>query len=168
MTQDLIDLQNRLEQNTTELTTQLLFRDSPVLFLGAIDQDQSNTNTEQVEHQKSFPKDRTPPVIINYDTHRQLLPRTKKKYEIMKDPAFLSSPLYPPTLPSKLSLFTKRDDHLIPSSSHDRFTSKSQLTSLYMYATDYISILYNKNQDFFSHPSPPRTCLHTNTGLKIV
>ena len=32
----------------------------------------------------------------------------------MKDPIFLSSPIYPPILPSKLSLSTIRDDHLIP------------------------------------------------------
>ena len=48
----------------------------------------------------------------------------------MKDPVFLSSPIYPPFIPSKPSLSTNRDDHLIPLLSHDDFIFKAQLTSL--------------------------------------
>ena len=42
-------------------------------------------------------------------------PPPNKRYEIMKDPVFLSSPIYPPFIPSKPSLSTNRDDHLIHS-----------------------------------------------------
>ena len=66
----------------------------------------------------------------------------------MKDPAFPSSPIYPPILLSKPSFSTKRDEHLIPILSHDRFIFKSQLTSLYVHATDYTFKLDDKNQDF--------------------
>ena len=68
----------------------------------------------------------------------------------MKDPVFLSSPIYPPSIPSKTSLSTNRDDHLIPLLSHDNFIFKAQLTSLYMHPTDYSFRLYDKNQDFFT------------------
>ena len=68
----------------------------------------------------------------------------------MKDPVFLSSPIYPPSKPSKNSLCTNRDDHLIPLLSHDNFVFKAQLTSLYMHPTDYSFRLYDKNQDIFT------------------
>ena len=68
----------------------------------------------------------------------------------MKDPVFLSSPIYPPFIPSKPSLSTNRDDHLIPLLSHDNFIFKAQLTSLYIHPTDYSFRLYDKNQDFFT------------------
>ena len=55
----------------------------------------------------------------------------------MKDPIFRSSPIYQPILPSKPSLSTYSDDHLIPLLSHDRFTFKAQLTSLYLHSIDY-------------------------------
>ena len=64
-------------------------------------------------------------------------PPPKKRYEIMKDPIFLSSPIYPPSIPSKISLCTNRDDHLISILSTDDFVFKAQLTSLYMHPTDY-------------------------------
>ena len=68
----------------------------------------------------------------------------------MKDPVFLSSSICPPSIPSKISLCTNRDDHLIPLLSHDDFVFKAQLTSLYMHPTDYSFRLYDKNQDFFT------------------
>ena len=68
----------------------------------------------------------------------------------MKDPVFLSSPIYPPSIPSKFPLCTNRDDHLIPLLSHDDFVFKAQLTSLYMHPTDNSFRLYDKNQDFFT------------------
>ena len=77
-------------------------------------------------------------------------PPPKKRYEIMKDPIFLSSPIYPPSIPSKISLCTNRDDHLIPLLSKGDFVFKAQLTSLYMHPTDYSFRLYDKNQDFFT------------------
>ena len=68
----------------------------------------------------------------------------------MKDPAFLSSPIYPPITTTKLQLSTTRDDYLVPILSTNRFSFKSQLTSLYMHPTDYTFKLYDKNQDFFT------------------
>ena len=64
----------------------------------------------------------------------------------MKDPVFLSSPIYPPFISSKPSLPTTHDDHLIPLLSHDDFIFKAQSTSLYMHPTDYSFRL----QDFFT------------------
>ena len=77
-------------------------------------------------------------------------PRPKKRDEIMNDPVFLSSPIYPLFKSTNTSLSTNRDDHLISLLSHDDFTFKAQLTSLYMHPTDYSFPLYDKNQDFFT------------------
>ena len=68
----------------------------------------------------------------------------------MKDRVFLSLPIYPPFISTNTSLSTNRDDHLISLLSHDDFTLKAQLTSLYMRPTDYSFRLYDKNQDFFT------------------
>ena len=61
----------------------------------------------------------------------------------MKGPVFLSSPIFPPEIPSHPSLSTTRDDHLIPLLSQDHFTFKAQTTSLYMHPTDYTLRLYD-------------------------
>ena len=53
-------------------------------------------------------------------------------------------------IPSKPSLSTNSDDHLIPLLSHDDFIFKAQLTSLYIHPTDYTFRLYDKNQGFFT------------------
>ena len=66
----------------------------------------------------------------------------------MKDPVFLSSPIFPPKIHSQPTLSTTRDDHPFPLLSQDSFTFKVHLTSLYMHPTDYIFRLYDKNQDF--------------------
>ena len=68
----------------------------------------------------------------------------------MKDPAFLSSPIFPPKIPSQPSLSATRDNLLIPIPSQDNFTFKAQLTSLYKHPTEYTFRLYDKNQDFFT------------------
>ena len=78
---------------------------------------------------------------MKYHHHR------KKRYEIMKDPVFFSSPLIRPTIASKPSLSTTRDNRLIPILSQDIFTFKAQLASVYMYPTDYTILLYVKTQD---------------------
>ena len=67
----------------------------------------------------------------------------------MKDLVFLSSPIFPPKIPSQPSLSTTRDDHLIPILSQDSFTFKAQLTSLYKHPTEYTFRLYDKYQHFF-------------------
>ena len=89
-------------------------------------------------------------MILTVDRTYATPPPPKKRYEIMKDHVFLSSPIYPPFIPSKPSLCTYRDDHLIPLLSHDDFIFKAQLTSFYMHPTDYLFRLYDINQDFFT------------------
>ena len=149
MTQAQIDLQAQLEQTSSDLTTHPLFNDSPVLFLATMDQTQTNTNptntTEQAEHEYNTSKVPTPP-----DNTIETPPHPKKRYELMKDALFLLSPVFPPAIPSKPSLSTNRDDHLIPLLSQGNFIFKAQLTSLYMHPTNYTFRLYDKNQDFFT------------------
>ena len=113
-----LDLQNQLEQtNNTDLTTQPLFNDSPLLFLEVMDQAPSLVNTEQsfneqTEYPVSPEKLLTPPGTNNYDQSPRTSqpnkyeqshtvsqsnnyeqshgtpPSSKKRYEIMRDPAF--------------------------------------------------------------------------------
>ena len=108
MTQAHLDLQ--LEPSSSDLTTQPLFNDSPVLFLENIDQVNAHPSEEdeQIEHTTPT-KIHTPP-----DTTHEVPPLPKKRYEILKDPVFLSSLIFSPTKPSKHSLCTNRDDQLIP------------------------------------------------------
>ena len=96
---------------------------------------------EKIEHDTS----KVPTPLNDTDNTHATPPPPKKRYEIMKDPVFPSSPIYPPSIPSKFSLSTNRDDHLIPLLSHDNFIFKAQLTSLYMHPTDYSFRLYDKN-----------------------
>ena len=151
MTQAQIDLQTQLEQATpTDLITRPLLNDTPVLYIETSEQ-KPPTFLEQMEHTKiehENPKTATPP--DDTDHTQTTPPPPKKRYEIMKDPVFLPSPIYPPSIPSKISLCTNRDDHLIPLLSHDDFVSKAQLTSLYVHPIDYSIRLYDKNQDFFT------------------
>ena len=146
VTQEQIDLQNQLEMHTADLITRPLSNDSPVLFL-----DNKETSDDpipdQMELQNIPSKNKTP---SDHDQSPDTPPPTKKKYEIMKDPAFLSSPIYPPILPTKPQLSTTRDDCLVPILSTNRFSFKPHLTSLYMHPTDYTFKLYDKNQDFFT------------------
>ena len=104
------------------------------------------------------------PTHLNDTDHTHATPPPpKKRYEIMKDPVFLSSPIYPPFISSNPSLSRNRDDHLIPLLSHDDCIFKAQLTSLYMHPTDYSFRLYDKNQDCFT--SIASKIIHTNIGL---
>ena len=133
MTQAQIDLPKQLEHATADLTTLSLLNDSPVLYLET-SESISSTPIEQIEHTKNEhdpSKIPTPPDDSDH-THATP-PPPKKRYEIMKDPVFLFSPIYPPFIPSKPSLCTNRDDNLIPLLSYDDFVFKAQLTSLYMH-----------------------------------
>ena len=67
---------------------------------------------EKMEHDTS--KVSTP--LNDTDYTHATPPPPKKRYEIMKDPVFLSSLIYPPFISSKTSLSTNRDDHLISKS----------------------------------------------------
>ena len=150
MTQAQVDLQNQIEQATADLTTRPLLHDSPVLY---IDTSESipTTSLEQKEHEKiehDTSKISTP--LNDTDHTHGTPPPPKKRYEIMKDPVFLPSPIYPPFISPKSSIPTNRHDHLISLLSHDDFIFKAQLTSLYMHPTDYSFRLYDKNQDFFT------------------
>ena len=139
-----IDLQKQLEQATADLTRPLL-NDSLVLYIDTSEPTPSNS-LEQMEHAKlehDTSKILTPP--DDTDRTHATPPPPKKRYEIMKDPVFPSSPIYPPFIPSYPSLSTNRDDHLIPLLSHDDFIFKAQLTSLYMHPIDYSFHLYDKN-----------------------
>ena len=146
-----VDLQNQLEQApATDLTTRPLLNDSPVLYIETSEQTLP-TFLEQMEHTKvdhENPKTATP--HDDTDHTQATTPPPKKRYEIMKDPVFLSSLIYPPSIPSKISLCTNRDDHWIPPLSHGNFVFKSQLNFLYMHPTDYSFRLFDKNQDFFT------------------
>ena len=143
MTQAQLDLQKQLEQATADVTTIPLLYDSPVLYIDTSEPTPSNF-FEQMKHTKvehKNPKIPTPP--DDTDRTQATPPPPKKRYEIMKDSVFLSSPIYPPSIPSKTSLCTNRDNHLIPLLSHDDFVFKAQLTSLYMHPTDYSFRLYD-------------------------
>ena len=95
-----IDLQKQLEHATADLTTILLLNDSPVLYIDTSDQI-SSTPIEQINR---LNKQKTNLIIqkflfhlmtmIIHTTHRLL-----QKSEIMKDPVFLSSSIYPPFIP---------------------------------------------------------------------
>ena len=139
ITQEQLDLQNPLEMHTADLITKPLSNDSLVLFLDA--KESTDTYHDQMEHQPIPSKNKTP---SDHDQSPETPPPPKKKYEIMKDPTFLSSPVYPPIIPTKPQLSNNRDDYLVP------YSYKSQLTSLYMQPTDYTFKLYDKNQDFFT------------------
>ena len=148
--QNRIDLQNQLELATADLTTRPFLNDSPVLYIDT-SESISTIPTEQTEPDKiEHETPKVPTLHLDTDQTHATPPPPKKRYEIMKDPVFLSSPIYPPFLSSNTSLSTTRDDHLIPILSHDNFVFKAQLTSLYMHPTDYSFRLYDKNQDFFT------------------
>ena len=130
MTQAQIDLQTQLEQATpTDLITRPLSNDSPVLYNETSEQTPS-TFLEPMEHTK-VENENSKPTPPQDDT-QSTPPPPKKRYEIMKDPIFLSSPIYPPSKPSKISLCTIRDDNSISILSTNDFVFKAQLTSLYI------------------------------------
>ena len=130
--QNQIDLQNQLEQATADLTTRPLLYDNTALYFDTSAPTPTNS-LEQMEQDKIEHDTSKVPTPLNDtdNTHATPHPPTKR-YEIMKDPVFLSSPICPPSISSKSSLSTTRDDHLIPLLSHDNFIFKAQLT-LYMH-----------------------------------
>ena len=114
------NLQSQFEQptNNIDLTSHPLFNDSPGLFIEAMDpnpsvvtseqssSEQNSSNIEQIEHQTTPEKQRTPPEMKNYEQSRGTPPPAKEIYEIMKDPAFLSIHQY--NLPNFNSLLIER------------------------------------------------------------
>ena len=151
-----IDLQKQLEQATpTDLTPIPLLNDSPVLYIETSEQTPP-TFLEQLEHTKV--EHENPKAATSHDDtdHTQTTRSPPKKpYEIMKDPVFLSSSIYPPSIPSKISLCTNRDDHLIPLPSNGDFVFKAQLTfSICILLT--IHFAYMTKIKTFSHQLPPK------------
>ena len=73
----------------------------------------------------------------------------KKRYEIMKDDVFSSSPICLPFIPSKPSLSRSRDDHLIPLLSHDDSIFKAQLFLLICTLLTIHSAYMTKIKTFF-------------------
>ena len=137
MTQAHLDLQSQLDSqnisNISDPSTTPLCNTSPISLLSPIEPtnnqiEQMDTNISKssgTDHndKPSEPSASTPPP-------------SKKKYDIMKDPIFLTSPIYPPVISPKDAISTQRDDYLMPILSNENFTFKSQLISLYMHPTD--------------------------------
>ena len=66
-------------------------------------------SSEQMEQDKIEHDTSKVPTPLNDTDHTHATsPPPKKRYEIMKDPVFLSSPFYPPFISSKPSLSTTR------------------------------------------------------------
>ena len=128
MTQAQVDLQNQLEQATADLTTRPLLNGSPVLYIDTSELIPT-TSLEQMEQEKiEHDTSKVSTSLNDIDHTHATPPPPKKRYEIMKDPVLLSSPIYPPFISTKASLSTNRDDHLIPLLSHDDLIFKAQLT----------------------------------------
>ena len=149
MTQAHIDLQNQLEQATADLTTRPLLNDSPALYIDTSEPTPTNSLEQREQTKIEHETSKVPTPFDDTDRTHATPPPPEKQYENMEDLVFLSSPIYPPFIPSKPLLSTNRDDHLIPLLSHDNFVFKAQLTSLYMHPTDYSFRLFDKSQDFF-------------------
>ena len=114
--------------------------------------EQDSSDTEHIEHQTPPEKRRTPPETNDYEQPHET---PKKRYELMKDPVFLSLPIYPPILHSKHSLSANRDDYLVSSLAHDRFIFKSlrfhiQTHVFVLAPTDYTFELYDRIKTFLN------------------
>ena len=100
--QEQIDPQKQLEQATADLTTRPLLNDSPVLYIETSDQTPP-TFLEQMEHTKvEHENQKTDTPTDDIDQTQATPPPPKKRYEIMKDPIFLSWPRNPPSIPPKI------------------------------------------------------------------
>ena len=88
-----VDLQNQFEQATADFTTRPLLNDSPVLYIETSEQTPP-TFLEQMEHTKvEHENPKTVTAHVDTDYTQATPPPPKKRYEIVKDPVFLSSPI---------------------------------------------------------------------------
>ena len=154
MTQAHLNLQSQLDSqnisNISDPSTTPLCNNSPMSFHSPIEP--TNNQIEQMDTTHKF-SDTDNNETQNHKPPEQspsTPPPSKKKYDTMKDPIFLTSPVYPPLISPKDSISTQRDDYLIPILANENFTLKSQLPSLYMHPTEYTFELYDKNQYFFT------------------
>ena len=164
MTQAHLDLQSQLVSqnisNISDPSTTPLCDTSPILFLSPIEPTNNQPEQMDTNHITSTPSD-TDEKPTEQST--SIPPPSKKKYDRMKDPIFLTFPVYPPVISTKDSISTQRDENLIPILSTKNFTFKSQLTSLHMHPTDYTFKLYDKNQDFFTS-----VCFENNDTISLL
>ena len=105
---------------------------SPVLPLSPLEPtniEPTNNSTEQTEKNNTVStsldtNDVEAQIQKPSDLSISTPPPSKKKYDIMNDPAFLTSPLYPPLIYPNDSISTQRNDALIQIFSHENFTFK--------------------------------------------
>ena len=157
MTQAHLYLQSQLgSQNISVISdpsTTPLCNTSLISFLSPIE---NSTNlVEQMDTNnivsKSSDTDSPHQTIKPAEPSASTPPPSKRKHDIMKDPIFHTSPIYPPLISPKDSISLQRDDYRIPILSNENFTFKSQLTSLYMHPTEYTcTYTCDKNQDLFT------------------
>ena len=84
MTQAQVDLQNQLEQATSDLTTRPLLNDSPVLYIDT-SEPIPTTSLEQMEQEKIEHDTSNVSTPLNDIDHTPATPPPpKKRYEIMK------------------------------------------------------------------------------------
>ena len=96
---------------------------SHILFLDPVEPSDS-TLTEQIQITYTITEspeksEDAPPKTFALDQSHSTPPSFKKTYDMMKDPAFLTSSIYPPRFFANDALSTQRDDHQIPFLSHD-------------------------------------------------
>ena len=147
--QSQLDSQNN--SNISDPSTTPLCNNSPISFLSPVEP--TNNQIEQIDTtQKNSDAANNETSSQNHKPPEQppsTPPPSKKKYDILRDPIFLTSPLCPPLISPKVSISTQGDYYLIPILSNENFIFKPQLISIYMHPTDYTFKLNDKNQDFF-------------------
>ena len=103
---------------------------TPIFFLSPIEP--TKISVEQMDTSKTVSKtsetDNDFPSQTNKlsESSASTPPPSKKKYDIMKDPTFLTSPVFPPQKSPKDSFLTHRDHYLRPILSNKTFTFKSE------------------------------------------
>ena len=115
MTQAHIDLPSQLDSqnisNISNPSTTPLCNTSPILFQSPIEPTNNQPGQMDASYITSKPSDtdeKHPEESISTTQS------SKKKYDIMKDPIFLTSSVYPPVISPKDSFSTQIDDYLIP------------------------------------------------------
>ena len=139
MTQARLDVQSQLVSqnisNISDPSTTPLCNTSPIFCLSPIEPTNNQKEQMDINHNASKSSDTDNNDILSQNhkpTEQSILtpPPSKKKYDIMKDPIFLTSPVYPPVISPKDSISTQRDNYLIPILSTEKFAFKSQLTTV--------------------------------------
>ena len=147
MTQAHLDLQSQLDsQNISNIsvpTTTPLCNTSPIFFLSPIEP--TNNQIEQMDTNisKSSDTDNNDMSSQNYKPSEQSAatpPPSEKKYDILKNPIFLTSPVYPPLISPKDSISTQLDEYLIQF--YQTKISHSNLNSYLYICTQHTTLLH--------------------------